>query len=177
MYDLYVKRLMNPELLAGDPAYQFLFNQGMQAFNRTAGAQRLSGAGATAAGATKYGQGLAYDYMNKLLPQYRAGAQEELSRFMGPAGLAPQYANVGNQATQMQGAEQAARDLLPYYDRLLSGGVGGGAPVQGAFLPTGASYGGGATPPAAGAAPAYPQRLGGAESSYYSPEDLRDLYL
>jgi hypothetical protein len=119
-----------------DPAYKFLFNQGMQAFNRSAAAKRMRGAGNSAAGATSFGQGLGYDYMNKMLPQYQAGAQEELRRFMGPAGLLPQYTGANNQVTSKEGSDAASKDLLPYYQRMLEQGMGGGS------QPTGASWGG-----------------------------------
>lgn len=135
LYDRYSKLLQNPEGMAQDPAYQFLFNQGMQGLNRQLAAGGKSASGAAMAEATKFGQGTAAGYMNQMLPQYRGGAQEELSRFMGPAGLLPQYLQQNNQAIGAGNAEQGAKALLPEYLRMMnqdSGYPGRVAPGGGA---------------------------------------------
>lgn len=165
LYDRYSKLLQNPEGMAEDPAYKFLFNQGMQAFNRTAAAKGMRLSGNTLLGAQEYGQGRAFDYTNRMLPQYRAGAQEELSRFMGPAGLLPSYTGANNQITSREGSDAAAQDLLPYYQRMLEGGMGGGS-YPGAFQTQGAGYGGNQN---------YTRRLGGDSGSAYDNYSLSDL--
>ena len=137
LYDRYKSQLLNPSSMASDPAYKFLYNQGEQALNRSLAAQRLRFSGKALGDTTKMGQGLAYDYMNKMLPQYQQGAETELRRWMGPAGLSLQGTQINNRTQQMEGSEKAAGELLPYYQRMLeqsmSGGGGGGA---------GPSYGG-----------------------------------
>jgi len=133
LYDRYSGLLQNPEGMATDPAYKFLFNQGMQAFNRTAAMKGMRLSGNTLLGAQEYGQGRAYDYMNKMLPQYQAGAREELSRFMGPAGLLPGYTNLNNRASGEEGASSAAGELLPYYQRMLEQSMGGGGSYSGGY--------------------------------------------
>lgn len=150
LYDRYSQLLQNPEGMASDPAYKFLFNQGMQAFNRTAGAKGMRYSGNTMLGAQDYGQGLAYKYMNQMLPQYKGGAQEELNRFLGPAGLLPRYAETNNAATSAEGSNAAAQQLIPYYQQMLSGGGGSGwgspSTSPGAFNTAGAGYGGSSYP-------------------------------
>lgn len=138
LYDRYSQLLQNPAGMSQDPAYQFLFNQGEQALSRTLAARRLSFSGKAMNDTTAYGQGMAYDYMNKLLPQYQAGAQEELRRFMGPAGLLPQYTGANNQVTSKEGSDAASRELLPYYQRMLEQSMGGGGAEPG----EGIGYGG-----------------------------------
>lgn len=127
LYDRYSSLLTNPASMAGDPAYQFLYNQGLQTMNRSLAAKGLLSSGKSLNDSMAYGQGMAYDYMNKMLPQFQAGAQEELRRFMGPAGLQPTYTNLNNNVTQAQGAASASRDLVPYYQQMLSQSAGGGA--------------------------------------------------
>lgn len=127
LYDRYSSLLTNPASMAGDPAYQFLYNQGLQTMNRSLAAKGLMNSGKSLNDSMAYGQGMAYDYMNKMLPQFQAGAQEELRRFMGPAGLQPTYTNLNNSVTQAQGAASASRDLVPYYQQMLSQSAGGGA--------------------------------------------------
>lgn len=136
LYDRYSSLLQNPAGMQSDPAYTFLFNQGQQALNRSLAAKRLSYSGKALGETAAYGQGMAYDYMNKLLPQYQAGAQEELRRFMGPAGLLPSYTGANNQVTSREGSDAASKELLPYYQRMLDSQMGGGGSSAGP------SYGG-----------------------------------
>lgn len=130
LYDRYKEQLLNPEGMAQDPAYKFLYNQGLQTMNRSLAAKGLMNSGKSLNDSMAYGQGMSFDYMNKMLPQYQAGAREELARFMGPAGLAPSYANTNNQATQVEGSSRASAELLPYYRDMLGGG-GASAPSAG----------------------------------------------
>lgn len=139
LYDRYSQLLRNPEGMSQDPAYQFLFNQGSQALNRSLASKGLMQSGKSLTDNTQFGQGLAFDYMTKMLPQYQAGAREELARFMGPAGLLPGYANTNNQTSNMEGQNRASEALMPYYQRMLEQSMGGGGSVQPGG---GASFGG-----------------------------------
>lgn len=199
LYDRYSQMLQNPERMTQDPAYQFLFNQGMQAFNRTAAGKKMQLAGKTGLDAMQYGQGLGLSNARQMIPLYQQGAgtelnrfigganalgqgaSQELQRFMGPAGLLPNYAGFNNQVSQMQGADAATAQLLPYYQQMLSGGgggsyAGGGAESPGTFKPTGASYGG-VTPGGQG----YDQRLSPEiiqslmQANYGGPQDIPSL--
>ena len=157
LYDRYSGLLQNPSGFSSDPAYQFLFNQGMQAFNRTAAANRMRFAGKTMDDSMKYGQGLAYDYMNRMLPQYKAGADEELQRWAVPGqlqlqgyGLDQGNVRLAQSGTALNNNERgevesgmAAQDLIPQfsqaYTRMMSSPSGYGgydAPSYG-----GISYG------------------------------------
>ena len=70
----------NPAALTADPAYQFLFNQGQEALNRTAAARRMRFAGKTMLDAQNFGQGLAAQNFRTMLGELRAGAQDEYGR-------------------------------------------------------------------------------------------------
>jgi hypothetical protein len=143
LYDRYSGLLQNPQGFASDPAYQFLFNQGEQALKRSLAAKRLTYSGKSLNDTMAYGQGMAHDYMNQLLPQYRAGAQEELARFLGPAGLLPRYAAQNNQTISQAGSEQAARDTMPQLSSAWMNSVGGGGRASSEPpVPTGPSFGG-----------------------------------
>jgi len=138
LYNRYKNQLLNPEGMAGDPAYKFLFNQGEQALKRSLAAKRLMYSGKSLADTTQFGQGMAYDYMNKMLPQYQAGAREELTRFLGPAELLPRYAASNNRAIE---SDQSRRMLQDYMGS--QGGDGGGSGFSAAPLPSsGGSFGG-----------------------------------
>lgn len=145
LYDRYSKLLQDPTSMSSDPAYKFMFDQGMQAFNRTAAANRMRLAGKSTLDAQKYGQGLAFNYMNQMLPQYAKGAEEELNRFVAPASIAQRSVGLGQSGTQINNAarsqydsEMAARDLIPYTQRYMESLMG--KPT----MPTyGASFGGG----------------------------------
>src|SRR3990167_4903750 len=131
LYDRYSKQLLDPSSMSGDPAYQFLYNQGEQALKRTLAAKRLTYSGKALNDTQSMGQGVAFNYMNQMLPQYQAGAREELARYMGPAGLLPSYAGVNNRATEAERSAAASRELLPYYQRMLDQSMGGGGPGAG----------------------------------------------
>lgn len=128
LYDRYAGLLKDPASFASDPGYQFLFGQGMNALNRTAAASGKTFAGQTMTDATKFGEDFGMSYLSKMLPLYQSGAQEELRRFMGPAGLLPSYVNSNNNAIQQAGASQAAQDMAPMlsqaYMNMLNGGGG-----------------------------------------------------
>ena len=70
----------NPEILTADPAYQFAFNQGQEALNRTAASKRMRFAGKTMLDAQQFGQGLAAQNFKTMLGELRAGAGDEYSR-------------------------------------------------------------------------------------------------
>lgn len=125
LYNRYSQMLQNPAKMASDPAFKFLYNQGLQAMNRSLAARGMMNSGKSLNDSMAYGQGMASDYMSRMLPLYQAGASEELRRFMGPAGLMPNYTQVNNQATQLEGSEAAANELLPYYKAALGGGQQG----------------------------------------------------
>lgn len=122
LYNRYSNLLQNPQGMAQDPAYKFLFNQGEQALNRSLAARRLTYSGKALNDTMAYGQGMAFDYMNKMLPQYGAGAASELSRYMGPTGLYMQGAAMNNNVTNMEGSNRAAQELMPYYQNMMGGG-------------------------------------------------------
>ena len=142
LYDLYTKMLEDPSQLESNPAYKFLFGQGQKALNASLAAKRLRFSGKSLADTTAFGEGMAADYAGKMLPQYQAGAREELQRFMGPAGLLPSYANVNARATQSAESSRAAADMIPWMQQMLSGGGGEMAPSYGAPVPTGPRFGG-----------------------------------
>lgn len=130
LYDRYSSMLLNPEQMTGDPAYQFLFNQGQQALNRSLAAKRMTYSGKALNDTMAYGQGMASDYFKRMIPQYQGGAQEELRRFMGPAGLLPTYAGINNRASESEGSAAAARELMPLYMQGMGGGGYGGGSLQ-----------------------------------------------
>jgi hypothetical protein len=111
LYRRYKSLLMNPDF-SGDPTYQFLYNQGLQALNRNLAAQRQTLSGKSMNDTLAYGAGMASKYMQDLLPQYRGGAQEELNRFMGPAGLLPNYARTNNAAIAQASGMTSNADFL-----------------------------------------------------------------
>lgn len=144
MYDLYTKMLKNPEQLAENPAYKFILEQGQQALERSNAAKHLRFSGKSLADSTAYGEGMASDFANRMLPQYQAGAQSELSRFMGPAGLLPQYQQGNNAAIGQAGAAQGAQDMMPFYQQMMARLARGGnaSSYSQPPMPTGPSYGG-----------------------------------
>ena len=73
--------LDKPGSIESDPAYQWLFSRGMDAFNRTAGARRQRFAGKTGLDAQAYGQGLTSQYWGQIANQWGAGAKQEADRW------------------------------------------------------------------------------------------------
>lgn len=156
MYGRLQSVLGNPSQIAQDPAYKFLFDQGMQAFNRTQAGRKMTLSGNAALGAQNYGQGLAANYFNQIMPQLLSGSKQELERYQVPGQLAVQRygashggTSFGNQfqtgANQGTQGDYGARDLL---NRMAQGGGG--------------SYGGGgAGTPGGTRLPPYPQGGGG----------------
>lgn len=147
LYDKYKNYLMNPDQLTSDPAYKFLFNQGQSALNRSLAAKRLLYGGKALDDTTAFGEGTALNYFKQMMPQYQAGAEEELKRFMGPASLLPTYASTNNRTISNAGAEAGAQDSMAMMPQLLSGGYGGmGGGMGGGYgtpnIPTGPSFGG-----------------------------------
>ena len=77
--------LSDPSSIQADPYYNFLQQQGEQALGRSAGARRMRFAGKTMLDFQNQGQGLAAGYLQQLLPQLRAGAQDETARLTNEA--------------------------------------------------------------------------------------------
>lgn len=73
--------LSDPSSFSRHPAYQFLFNQGTEALNRTAAAKRMRFAGKTLLDAQQFGQGLANTYSDNWLRNLMSGSQEERARW------------------------------------------------------------------------------------------------
>lgn len=176
LYDRYSQMLKDPSQMTQDPAYKFLFDQGMQAFNRTAAANRMRFSGKSMNDSMKYGEGMASNYFNQMIPQYGAGAQQELMRWQAPAqmeqqryGLAQRDVGLGQSGTQLNNAtrgdlesERAAGDLVPMMSdayRSMIQGPGPSQPTWGSN--TSASSGPGYSAPSfGGVGGGYQARLG-----------------
>lgn len=179
MYDLYTGMLKNPSQLDQNPAYQFLYNQGLQALNRSLAAKKMTLSGKGMTDTLSFGQGQAANFTNQMLPQYRAGAQEELARFMGPAGLLPRY-TAGNNAT-IGGAR--SEDLVTGgggLDGMFSAGLpsaGGGSSFTGAGIGMGGVRSGYNPVSLPSSTPSYTPRLSQAygEPSPYPTYDGYDI--
>ncbi len=174
-YDRYMKLLSDPSAMGQDPAYKFLFNQGESALKRSLAAKRLMYSGKSLADTQAFGEGMAADYMNKMLPNYQAGAREELNRFMGPAGLAPRYQQGNNATISQAGSQQAAQDLAPQLSQAYMSMLNGGGSSRASMptLPAGPSFGGrssGYTPTPDYSTPSYAPRL----ASAYGLDDVVD---
>ena len=103
-YQSMLQQLMtNPASFQGSPGYQWQFNQGMEAVNRTAGAQHMLGSGNRLQELMQYGQGMAsQDYNNQFLRLANlAGASA------GQPGTAGQL-QAGYNQQMSQGAGQLA---------------------------------------------------------------------
>ena len=61
--------LQNPESVSSTPGYQFAYNQGLEAVNRTAAAKGQLGSGNRLYDLTKFGQGLASQTYNSTVNQ------------------------------------------------------------------------------------------------------------
>ena len=61
--------LQNPSSITSTPGYQFAYNQGLEAVNRTAAAKGQLGSGNRLYDLTKYGQGLASQTYNNTVSQ------------------------------------------------------------------------------------------------------------
>ncbi len=140
MYNRMSSVLGNPSQIAQDPAYKFLFDQGMQGLNRTMAAKKMAMSGNAGLGAINFGQGLASNYFNQMMPQLLAGSAQELQRYQVPGQLEVQKygashggASMGNQSQQGANpgtqADYGARDLLARIAQ--GGGSGGMAPSYG----------------------------------------------
>lgn len=179
LYDRYKSMLTNPEQLESDPAYKFLFKQGEDALRRTLAAKRLTYSGKALNDTMAYGAGQAAAGFKSLMPEYRAGAQEELRRFMGPASLLPGYTSLNNAASQSEGSAAAMRELMPLYAQGGGGGGEGGYDPGMLTIPSGIGYGG----VDSGYTPSYSRRLGPQELSFLSggeggpsgPQDIPEL--
>lgn len=186
--------MADPTKMTQDPAFTFLYNQGLQALNRSLAAQRLTHSGKALTDTLNYGQGAAANYFNQLIPQLRGVAGDEYQRWAGPAQMNLQAYGLGQRdtANQMQATgmnnrlladergEQMLSDILP----LLQGGS------QGGMMPSG---GGGIG--WGGASQSYnpasrtlqqdwqpsqweePSINTGPVEQYYQPQDIAELYL
>lgn len=67
----------NPAMIEADPAFQYLKSTGEQALARSAGARRKRFSGETMLDFQRHAQGLAATNLRQLLPELRAGAQQE----------------------------------------------------------------------------------------------------
>ena len=61
--------LQNPSSITSTPGYQFAYNQGLEAVNRTAAAKGMLGSGNRLYDLTKFGQGLASQTYNNTVSQ------------------------------------------------------------------------------------------------------------
>lgn len=189
--------MADPTKMTTDPAFSFLYNQGLQALNRSLAAQRLTHSGKALTDTLNYGQGAAANYFNQLIPQLRGVAGDEYQRWAGPAQMNLQAYGLGQrdtanqiQATAMNNrlladerGEQMLSDLLP----MLAGGGGGN--TQGGMLPSsggGIGWGGmsqmynpvGRTLQQDWQPPQLEGEVNaGPVQQYYQPEDLAELYL
>lgn len=176
LYDRYKSMLMQPDQLQQDPAYQFMYNQGLQALNRSLAAKRMQFSGKAMNDTMAYGAGQAATGMKSIMPLYQAGAGEELNRFLGPAGLLPRYA-ASNNAT-IAGADRMVgnADDRAMYAGMLSqpynGEVGSGLEVGAGIGYGGRSSGYTPTPQYAARPPAIIPRPMGASSVNYADYDL-----
>ena len=140
LYDRYKSMLMQPDQLQQDPAYQFMYNQGLQALNRSLAAKRMQFSGKAMNDTMAYGAGQAATGMKSIMPLYQAGAGEELNRFLGPSGLLPRYAASNNAA--IGGADRMvsnADDRAMYAGMLSQPSYGGGGGMD---VGAGIGYGG-----------------------------------
>jgi hypothetical protein len=71
----------NPGSIEGDPAYQFIVDQGNKSLARSAGARRMRFAGKTMNEFQDFGQKAASQYWKTLADTYRAGAGTELDQW------------------------------------------------------------------------------------------------
>lgn len=69
----------NPAMLEADPAYRYMLEQGEEALSRSAGARRKRFSGETMLDFQRHAQGQAATNLRQLLPELRAGAQQEFS--------------------------------------------------------------------------------------------------
>lgn len=85
--------LQNPASVADTPGYQFTYNQGLEAVNRTAAARGQLGSGNRLYDLTKYGQGMASQTYNNTVNQ--------LGSFLNKTQMTPdnQYKTQGNTTT------------------------------------------------------------------------------
>lgn len=174
LYDRYKSLLTQPNQLESDPAYQFMYNQGLQALNRSLAARRMTMSGKAMNDTIAQGAGTAAAGMKQILPLYQAGAGEELNRFLGPAGLLPRYAS-SNNAT-IAGSNQMVNnaDDRAMYESMLSGPESGPSADWGAGIGFGGQRSGYTSRPPTYAPP--PRPMSYDSSSYGIPELMDEMY-
>ena len=94
--------LENPGAMTSNPAYQFAFDQGMEAINRSAAAKGQLGSGNRLMELTKYGQGVASQQFNSLADLYSTLAGAKNQNAAGAVGAAASAIN--GQTSAMNGA-------------------------------------------------------------------------
>ena len=90
--------LNNPGSMTSNPAYQFAFDQGMEAFNRTAAAKGQLNSGNRLMDLTKYGQGLASQNFMSLADLYSTLAGAKNQNAAGAVSAAASAVNGQQQA-------------------------------------------------------------------------------
>lgn len=90
--------LENPGSMTSNPAYQFAFDQGMEAINRTAAAKGQLGSGNRLMDLTKYGQGMASQQFNSLADLYSTLAGAKNQNAAGAVSAAASAVNGQQQA-------------------------------------------------------------------------------
>lgn len=90
--------LETPGAMASNPAYQYSFDQGMEAINRSAAAKGQLGSGNRLMELTKYGQGVASQQFNSLADLYSTLAGAKNQNAAGAVGAASSAINGQQQA-------------------------------------------------------------------------------
>lgn len=122
--------LDNPGSINSDPAYRFLYDQGLQALSRSAGAKRMRFAGKTMQDFQDYGQGAASQYLAQIANLLQSGAQTEAQQYnfrlaeaqrnaqlaSEEAARADPYGQARRVASQFKNADEYARQFATAYD-------------------------------------------------------------
>jgi hypothetical protein len=98
----------NPEMMEADPAFQYLMSSGEQALGRSAGARRKRFSGETMLDFQKHGQGQAANYLQRMLPELRAGAGQEYGMLENEARAKSQRAGMEAIASDPYGRARGA---------------------------------------------------------------------
>lgn len=106
----------NPAMMEADPAYRYMLEQGEEALGRSAGARRKRFAGGTMLDFQRHAQGQAAGYLQRMLPELRAGAGQEYD--INRQNVLGQRAESGAKALQADPYGQARRiaSTFPTFD-------------------------------------------------------------
>ena len=140
-YQNQLRQLMaNPGQFGSSPAYQFAFDQGLEALNRKAAAGGMLGSGNRLAELTKYGQGMAgQQFFNQANLLSRLSGVDSSS----PAAAGIAYSGGMNRSQDQSGMSAVARALGRQPQGQPQGGMQTGLPSGGAFPSmSGGSYSG-----------------------------------